>query len=124
MHLPLDGAAALAPRAGRGRLGGERAIRARVALIGPEGALRDHPGFDKVVLLAVSPQVLEGRILIGTVDPEGILGVEGATPPGQVQRLHRGLRSHGPDRFIGYASVNPASRGAAGGGGRVGAGGP
>ena len=28
-------------------------------LIGPAASLRDHPGFDKIVVLAVSPQYLE-----------------------------------------------------------------
>ena len=81
-------------------------------LIGPKESLRDHPGFDKIVLLAVSPQVLEERILIGTVDPEGILGVEGAPNPEKCNDYIAACVRTAPDRFIGYASVNPVYRGA------------
>ena len=42
--------------------------------------MRDHPGFDKVVVLGVSPQWLDGT-LIGTVDTTGVLGVEGPMHP-------------------------------------------
>src|SRR5215470_1525275 len=49
-------------------------------LIGPDEALRDHPGFDKIAVLAVSPQYLDGH-LIGTVDTSGLLGVEGPPDP-------------------------------------------
>jgi|SRR5690242_9174106 hypothetical protein len=44
------------------------------AVIAPAESVRDHPGFDKVVILAVSPQFLDGE-LIGTVDSYGITGV-------------------------------------------------
>jgi predicted TIM-barrel fold metal-dependent hydrolase len=80
-------------------------------LIGPQESLRDHPGFDKVVLLAVSPQYLEGRILIGTVDPKGILGVEGPPHPDRCNDYIAACVRTAPDHFIGYASVNPAYMG-------------
>ena len=32
-------------------------------MIGPAESLRDHPGFDKVVVLAVSPQWLDGTLI-------------------------------------------------------------
>jgi predicted TIM-barrel fold metal-dependent hydrolase len=80
-------------------------------LIGPEESLRDHPGFDKVVLLAVSPQLLEDRILIGTVDPDGVLGVPGPPHPDKCNDYIAASVRTAPDRFIGYASVNPAYRG-------------
>ena len=54
--------------------------RAGWPLIGPDEARRDHPGFDKIVVLAVSPQYLDGH-LIGTVDTSGLLGVEGPPDP-------------------------------------------
>lgn len=79
-------------------------------LIGPQESLRDHPGFDKVVLLAVSPQVLEGT-LIGTVDPDGILGVEGPPHPDRCNDYIAACVRTAPDRFVGFASVNPAYRG-------------
>lgn len=50
--------------------------RAGWPLIGPAESRRDHPGFDKIVVLAVSPQYLDGH-LIGTVDTDGRLGVGG-----------------------------------------------
>jgi len=36
------------------------------AVIGPAESVRDHPGFDKIVIMAVSPQFHDGE-LIGTV---------------------------------------------------------
>jgi predicted TIM-barrel fold metal-dependent hydrolase len=79
-------------------------------VIGPEESLRDHPGFDRVVVLAVSPQVLEGR-LIGTVDPSGVVGVAGAPDPERCNDYIAGVVRAAPDRFLGFASVNPAYRG-------------
>ena len=43
--------------------------RAGWPVIGPTESVRDHVGFDKSIILAVSPQWLDGR-LIGTVDTE------------------------------------------------------
>jgi predicted TIM-barrel fold metal-dependent hydrolase len=75
-------------------------------LIGPEESLRDHPGFDKVVVLAVSPQYLDGR-LIGTVDTSGMLGVPGEPHPDKCNDYIAAVVRSAPDRFIGFASVNP-----------------
>jgi predicted TIM-barrel fold metal-dependent hydrolase len=79
-------------------------------LIGPDESLRDHPGFDKVVVLAVSPQVLEGR-LIGTVDTSGALGVPGEPHPDKCNDYIAAVVRHAPERFIGFASVNPTYKG-------------
>jgi predicted TIM-barrel fold metal-dependent hydrolase len=79
-------------------------------LIGPAESARDHPGFDKVVVLAVSPQFLEGR-LIGTVDPEGGLGVAGPPHPDKCNDYIAAVVRADPDRFLGFASVNPAYKG-------------
>jgi predicted TIM-barrel fold metal-dependent hydrolase len=79
-------------------------------LIGPVESLRDHPGFDKVVLLSVSPQYLDG-ILIGTVDPKGILGVEGPPHPDRCNDYIAACVRHDPERLIGFASVNPTYQG-------------
>ncbi len=49
-------------------------------VIGPDESVRDHPGFDKIVILAVSPQFTGGE-LIGTVDTCGITGVPGPPTP-------------------------------------------
>jgi predicted TIM-barrel fold metal-dependent hydrolase len=79
-------------------------------VIGPRESLHDHDGFDKVVVLAVSPQWLEGR-LIGTVDTTGELGVEGPMHPDKCNDYIAAVVRHDPDRLIGFASVNPAYRG-------------
>jgi predicted TIM-barrel fold metal-dependent hydrolase len=79
-------------------------------VIGPVESLRDHAGFDKVVVLAISPQTLEGR-LIGTVDPTGLLGLDGPKNPERCNDAIAGVVRADPDRFIGFASVNPAYQG-------------
>lgn len=75
-------------------------------VIGPVESLADHPGFDKVVVLAISPQVLEGR-LIGTVDPTDLLGLDGPKHPDRCNEAIAGVVRTDPDRFIGFGSVNP-----------------
>jgi predicted TIM-barrel fold metal-dependent hydrolase len=79
-------------------------------VIGPSESLRDHPGFDKVVVLAISPQVLEGR-LIGTVDTTGALGLGEPRHPDRCNEYVAAVVRSDPDRFVGFASVNPAYRG-------------
>jgi predicted TIM-barrel fold metal-dependent hydrolase len=79
-------------------------------VIGPEDSIRDHPGFDKIVILAVSPQYLEGE-LIGTVDTFGVTGVEGDSHPERCNEYIGAIATAFPDTFIGFASVNPAYRG-------------
>jgi predicted TIM-barrel fold metal-dependent hydrolase len=79
-------------------------------LIGPAESLRDHPGFDKVVVLAVSPQYLDGR-LIGTVDTSGILGVPGEPHPDKCNDYIAAVVRSDPEHFVGFASVNPAYQG-------------
>ncbi|MEP7060328.1 MAG: amidohydrolase family protein [Actinomycetota bacterium] len=79
-------------------------------VIGPQESARDHPGFDKIVVLAISPQLLEGR-LIGTVDTTGVLGIEGPADPERCNDYIAAVVRADPERFIGFASVNPAYRG-------------
>jgi len=74
-------------------------------LIGPDESRRDHPGFDKIVVLAVSPQYLDGH-LIGTVDTSGLLGVEGPPDPEKCNDYIAAVVRTDPGRFIGFASVN------------------
>jgi predicted TIM-barrel fold metal-dependent hydrolase len=81
-------------------------------VIGPDESIRDHPGFDKIVILAVSPQFLDGE-LIGTVDSYGITGVPGEPSPEKCNDYIAAIVAQRPDVFIGYASVNPAYRGPA-----------
>jgi predicted TIM-barrel fold metal-dependent hydrolase len=79
-------------------------------VIGPVESLRDHAGFDKVVVLAISPQLLEGR-LIGTVDSTDLLGLAGPKDPERCNDVIAAVVRTDPDRFIGFASVNPAHAG-------------
>jgi predicted TIM-barrel fold metal-dependent hydrolase len=79
-------------------------------VVGPEESVRDHPGFDKIVVLAVSPQLLEGTLL-GTVDPTGMLGLEGKPHPDKGNDYVAAVVRADPERFIGFASVNPSYRG-------------
>ena len=81
-------------------------------VIGPAESLRDHPGFDKIVVLAVSPQYLDGR-LIGTVDTSGQLGVAGPPDPEKCNDYIAAVVRAEPGLFVGFASVNPAFRGPA-----------
>jgi predicted TIM-barrel fold metal-dependent hydrolase len=81
-------------------------------LIGPAESVRDHPGFDKIVVLAVSPQYLDGR-LIGTVDTTGLLGVPGSPDPEKCNDYIAAVVRADPGHFIGFASVNPAFKGPA-----------
>lgn len=84
--------------------------RAGWPVIGPTESVRDHAGFDKSIILAVSPQVLDGR-LIGTVDTEGILGVDGPPDPEKCNDYIAACVRADPEHLIGYASVNPTFRG-------------
>jgi predicted TIM-barrel fold metal-dependent hydrolase len=81
-------------------------------LIGPAESRRDHPEFDKIVVLAVSPQYLDGQ-LIGTVDTSGQLGVPGPPDPEKCNDYIAAVVRADPGLFIGFASVNPAFRGPA-----------
>jgi len=84
--------------------------RAGWPVIGPIESVRDHAGFDKSIILAVSPQILDGR-LIGTVDTEGILGVEGPPTPEKCNDYIAACVRADPEHLIGYASVNPTYQG-------------
>ena len=79
-------------------------------VIGGVESKRDHSGFDKIVLLSVSPQWLDGR-LIGTVDPTGVTGVDGPPDPEKCNDYIAALVRQDPDTFVGFASVNPAYKG-------------
>ena len=79
-------------------------------VIGPTESIRDHPGFDKIVLLAVSPQFLDGE-LIGTVDCFGITNVPGPPSPEKCNDYIAAIVQQCPEVFIGFGSVNPNYRG-------------
>ncbi len=79
-------------------------------VIGPEESIRDHPGFDKIVVLAMSPQFLDGE-LIGTVDSFGITDVPGPPTPEKCNDYVAAVQRYNPEVFIGFGSVNPNYRG-------------
>lgn len=78
--------------------------------IGPDEMIAGHPGFDRMVLLAMSPQFLDGR-LIGTVDNVGVTSVPGPPSPEKCNDYIADLQNQNPEKFIGFASVNPNYRG-------------
>jgi predicted TIM-barrel fold metal-dependent hydrolase len=84
--------------------------RAGFPVIGVPETIRDHPGFDKIVILAISPQFLDGE-LIGTVDSYGITDVPGPPTPEKCNDYIAALQRQDPSRIVGYASVNPDYRG-------------
>jgi predicted TIM-barrel fold metal-dependent hydrolase len=84
--------------------------RAGFPVIGVPETIRDHPGFDKIVILAISPQFLDGE-LIGTVDSYGITDVPGPPSPEKCNDYIAALQRQDPARIVGYASVNPSYRG-------------
>jgi predicted TIM-barrel fold metal-dependent hydrolase len=78
--------------------------------IGAQQSLKDHEGFDKIVVLSVSPQYLDGE-LIGTVDNAGLTEVPGPPHPDKCNDYVADIVRQAPDRFIGFASVNPMYQG-------------
>ena len=79
---------------------------------GPHEVMEAHPGFDKVIILGVSPQMLEGQ-LIGTVDTTGVTSVPGPPHPEKCNDYIAACVAMDPDHLIGFASVNPQFRGVA-----------
>jgi predicted TIM-barrel fold metal-dependent hydrolase len=79
-------------------------------VIGPAETVSEHVGFDKIVILGVSPQWLDGQ-LIGTVDTEGGLGVEGPPHPDRCNDYIAACVRADPEHLIGFGSVNPLYRG-------------
>ncbi len=79
---------------------------------GPAESTADHPGFDRIVVLAVSPQWLDGR-LIGTVDTDGVTDVPGPPHPDKCNDYIASVVRSDPGRFVGFGSVNPLYKGTA-----------
>ncbi|MBN9608170.1 MAG: hypothetical protein BGO26_05495 [Actinobacteria bacterium 69-20] len=84
--------------------------KAGFPITGPDASIAAHPGFDKIVVLGVSPQFLEGK-LIGTVDTARITDVSGPPSPEKCNDYIAAIVRSDPDRFIGFGSVNPNYRG-------------
>ena len=79
-------------------------------VIGPDETVAGHPGFDKMIALAISPQWLDGR-LIGTVDAYDTLGLGGAPHPERCNEYLGACQAAQPEKIIGFGSVNPLYRG-------------
>ena len=79
-------------------------------IVGPDETVAAHPGFDKMVALAVSPQWLDGR-LMGTVDVFGQTDVTGDPHPERCNEYIAGCVRKQPEKIIGFGSVNPLHRG-------------
>jgi predicted TIM-barrel fold metal-dependent hydrolase len=79
-------------------------------VIGPDETVAAHPGFDKMIALAISPQWLDGR-LIGTVDAYDTLGLGGVPHPDRCNEYLGACQAAQPDKIIGFGSVNPLYRG-------------
>src|SRR5258705_12505459 len=73
--------------------------------IGPDESRRDHPGYDKIVVLAVSPQFLDRR-LNGTVGKCGILGVDGPPDPEKCNEYIAAVVHAAPGPFLRLAAGN------------------
>lgn len=79
-------------------------------VIGPDETVAAHPGFDRMIALAISPQWLDGR-LIGTVDAYDTLGLGGEPHPERCNEYLGACQAARPDRIIAFGSVNPKYRG-------------
>jgi len=81
-------------------------------VIGPDETVAAHPGFDRMIALAISPQWLDGR-LIGTVDAYDTLGLGGEPHPERCNEYLGACQAAQPERIIAFGSVNPKYRGPA-----------
>jgi len=79
--------------------------------IDPGMLYNDYRAFDKVVLLAWSPHYFPEMGLGGTVDLTGVTGVSGPPTPEKCNDYTAALVKKHPEKFIGFASVNPNYKG-------------
>ena len=75
----------------------------------PDKILKDYQAFDKVVLLSISPSPrLE---MFGTIDNTGVTDVPGLPTSEKCNDYIAAFVRKDPEKFIGFASVNPALKG-------------
>ena len=79
--------------------------------IDPDKLYKDYEAFDKVVVLAWSPHYYQDMGLGGTVDLNGVTGVKGSPSPEKCNDYIAAVVKKHPDKFIGFASVNPNFKG-------------
>ena len=97
LHLSQHGPAALASHAHRTGVGGERLHAQGMAGHRARGSRRAIiPGFDKVVVLAISPQYPRGPPDRNRRPRPTVLGSGEPEEPRTLQRLHRGRRARRP----------------------------
>jgi predicted TIM-barrel fold metal-dependent hydrolase len=77
----------------------------------PEQMYKDYGPFDKVVLLSWSPHYYQMMGRSGTVDPNGVTGVPDRLNPEKCNDFIAAVVKKHPDKFIGFASVNPNYKG-------------
>lgn len=78
--------------------------------VDPIQLLEDHAIFDKIVILAWSPRQWPNG-LQGTIDLKGATDVPGPPTPEKCNDYIASLVNKYPEKFIGFASVNPMFKG-------------
>jgi predicted TIM-barrel fold metal-dependent hydrolase len=77
----------------------------------PQKIIELHPEFDRVVVLGIAPQDYTDYAPRGTIDVAGVTDVAG---PASIEKgndyIAAVVKKH-PDKFIGFAAVNPRFRG-------------
>src|SRR2546422_1033698 len=79
--------------------------------IDPDVLIKDHPGADRCTVLTVAPSDYTRYETRGTVDIQGVTGVEGPKTIDKGCDYIAALARKYPDKFIGMAAVNPKYRG-------------
>ncbi len=77
----------------------------------PEKLYKDYEAFDKVVLLSWSPHYCQNMGWSGTVDIDGVTDISGPPNPEKCNDYIAAVVKKHPDKFIGFASVNPNFKG-------------
>jgi len=77
----------------------------------PEEIIRLHPNVDKIVILGIAPQDYTDYTARGTVDLAGVTEVPGPPNIEETNDYIAAVVKEFPDKFIGFAAVNPKFRG-------------
>ena len=78
---------------------------------GPEQLIKDHPGIDKCVILAVAPSDYTAYSIRGSIDLYNQTNVSGPPSIDKGNDYIADLVKSYPDYFIGFCAVNPKYRG-------------
>lgn len=77
----------------------------------PDEIIKLHPNFDKIVILGIGPQDYTDYTPRGTMDLAGVTGVPGPVTIEKGNDYIAAVVKKHPNKFIGFASVNPNFRG-------------